>query len=128
MNKLIKPLIIVCAAVMVSCGTGKEFGKDKAAYTASKVIKRYTSSGNYNDLYFAIKENNFFEFYMELFDAEKNTSYPGKYTKNGDTLVLNFYNKKGEIFLGSKALENKEKTEIVFFDKSLGKKRKLIYH
>ena len=68
-----------------------------------------------NDSYFDIRENNFFEFYRQLFDSIKNTSYPGKYTMNGDTLILNFYNKKGVALLGSKALINKTKKEIVFF-------------
>ena len=68
-----------------------------------------------NDSYFVVKENNFFEFYKELFDSVKNTSYPGKYTKNGDTLMLYFYNKKGAALLGTKALIRQGKKEIVFF-------------
>ncbi len=80
-----------------------------------------------NDAYFEIKENNFFEFYMQLFDSVKNTSYPGKYTKIGDTIYLNFYNKKAEKFLGSKALVNPNKKEIIFFDNYSKVKKKLLF-
>ena len=69
-----------------------------------------------NDAYFVIRENYFFEFYRQLFDSVKNTSYPGRYTQKGDTLLLNFYNKKGEEILGRKALINPNKKEIIFFD------------
>ncbi len=68
-----------------------------------------------NDSYFVIKENNFFEFYRQLFDSVKNTCYPGKYTKNGDTLILHYYNKKGYGLLGRKALIAANKKEIIFF-------------
>lgn len=81
-----------------------------------------------NDSYFVIKENNFFEFYMQLFDSLKNTRYPGTYTKSGDTLHLHFYNKKGEALLGSNALINDSKKEIIFFDKKLGQKKKIIFN
>ena len=73
-----------------------------------------------NDAFFVIKENNFFEFYRQLFDSVKNTSYPGKYTRNGDTLLLEFYNKKGKHILGRKALINSSKKEIIFFDQYPG--------
>ena len=81
-----------------------------------------------NDAYFVIKENNFFEFYRALFDSVKNTSYPGKYTKNGDTMYLQFYNKKGSDMLGNKALINSQKKEIIFFDKFAGVKKKLLFN
>ncbi len=81
-----------------------------------------------NDAFFVIKENNFFEFYRQLFDSVKNSSYPGRYTKNGDTLMLDFYNKKGEDILGSKALVNQNKKEIIFFDHFPGVKKKLIFN
>lgn len=80
-----------------------------------------------NDAFFEIRENNFFEFSRRLFDSVKNSSYPGKYTRNGDTLFLQFYNKKGEEVLGRKALVNPNKKEVVFFDNSPGKK-KLIFN
>ena len=81
-----------------------------------------------NDAYFVIKENNFFEFYRQLFDSVKNTSYPGRYTKSGDTLLLNFYNKKGRDFLGSKAFINPYKKEIIFFDHYPGIKKKINFN
>jgi hypothetical protein len=119
---------VAIIAFLYSCGATNAFKKDKTAFDASTVITKYKAIGDLNDSYFTIKENNFFEFYMQLFDSVKNTSYPGKYTKNGDTLFLNFYNKGAEAFLGSKALINNEKKEIVFFDKFLGVKRKLIFN
>ena len=69
-----------------------------------------------NDSYFVIKENNFFEYYRLLFDSVKNSSYPGKFTKQGDTIALAFYNKKGETILGKKALITGNNKEIVFFN------------
>ena len=68
-----------------------------------------------NDSYFELKENNFFEFYRQLFDSIKNTSYPGTYTQKGDTLYLKFYDKAGLKLLGSKAVVREKKNEIVFF-------------
>lgn len=79
-----------------------------------------------NDSYFIIKENNFFEFYKILYDSVKNSSYPGKYLTNGDTIILNFYNRKGYTLLGKKALIDKNKKEIVFFDNFPGVRKKLL--
>jgi hypothetical protein len=121
-------IILACIAFLISCAPTNAFKKDKAQFDASAIITKYKAVGDLNDSYFTVKENNYFEFYMQLFDSIKNTSYPGKYTKNGDTLFLNFYNKAAETFLGSKALINQEKKEIVFFDKLLGVKRKLIFN
>jgi hypothetical protein len=118
---------ILLAMFLFSCANNA-FKKDKTLFDSSAVITKYKSVGDLNDSYFTIKENNFFEFYMQLFDSVKNTSYPGKYTKNGDTLFLNFYNKGAEVFLGSKALIDNQKKEIVFFDKLLGVKKKLIFN
>ncbi len=120
--------IIAITFIIISCSPTNAFKKDKRAFDASAVINKYKAIGDLNDSYFTVRENNFFEFYMQLFDSVKNTAYPGKYTKNGDTLFLNFYNKGAEAFLGSKALINTEKKEIVFFDKLLGVKRRLIFN
>ncbi len=125
---LLALMIIVLAAIFISCSPTNAFKKDKTAFETSAVVTKYKAIGDLNDSYFTIKENNFFEFYMKLFDSVKNTAYPGRYTKNGDTLFLNFYNKSAEAFLGSKALINTQKKEIVFFDKFLGVKRKLIFN
>jgi hypothetical protein len=127
-NKYSLILITIVIATIISCGASSSFKKDKTAFDASPVITKYKAIGDLNDSYFTIKENNFFEFYMQLFDSVKNTSYPGKYIKKGDTLVLNFYNKVAESFLGSKALISADKKEIIFFDKLLGVKRKLIFN
>ena len=121
-------IIISISIVMYSCSASNSFKKDKPAFDASAVITKYKAIGDLNDSYFTIRQNNFFEFYMQLFDSVKNTAYPGKYTKNGDTLFLQFYNKGAEAFLGSKALINNDKKEIIFFDKLLGVRRKLIFH
>lgn len=125
--KLIYALLLITVSIFISCANNA-FKKDKTLFDSSAVITKYKSVGDLNDSYFTIKENNFFEFYMQLFDSVKNTSYPGKYTKNGDTLFLNFYNKGAEVFLGSKALIDNQKKEIVFFDKLLGVKKKLIFN
>lgn len=78
-----------------------------------------------NDSYFVLRENNYFEFYRQLFDSVKNTQYPGKYERNGDTLILHFYNKKGAVLLGSKAFINNGGGEIIFFNKKPLKKSDL---
>ena len=119
---------IVVVVVIVSCRSSNKFGRDKNLIEASKVITKYKAIADMNDAYFVIKENNFFEFYRELFDSVKNTAYAGKYTKYGDTLFLKFYNKKGNNLLGNKALINTEKKEIIFFDKYTGVKKKLLFN
>jgi len=110
--KIILPAVVFC---FLSCSPSQSFHKDKALFEASAVQLSFRSVADMNDSYFVIKENNFFEFYRQLFDSVKNTSYPGRYTKNGDTLLLHFYNKKGLTLLGSKALIDEGKKEISFF-------------
>ncbi|MEP7163848.1 MAG: hypothetical protein ABI741_04090 [Ferruginibacter sp.] len=110
-----KYALLISMIVIFSCSPANKFKKDKAFFDASAVQLSFKSVADMNDSYFVIKENNFFEFYRQLFDSVKNTSYPGKYTKNGDTLLLHFYNKKGTALLGSKALINEKKKEIIFF-------------
>jgi len=99
----------------LSCSPNHKFSKDKALFEASAVQMSFTSVADMNDSYFVIRENNFFEFYRQLFDSIKNTSYPGRYTKSGDTLLLHFYNKKGIEILGNKALVDQDKKQIRFF-------------
>ena len=120
--------IALCAVILFSCSTTANFQRDKNLFEASKVITKYKAVADMNDAYFVIKENNFFEFYRELFDSLKNTSYPGRYTKSGDTLFLKFYNKNGNKLLSNKALLNSEKKEIIFFDTYTGVKKKLIFN
>ena len=114
--------------IIFSCSPSNKFSKDKTLFETSKVQRSFKSIADLNDSYFDIKENNFFEFYRQLFDSVKNTRYPGKYTKIGDTLFLEFYNKKGLKLLGRKALIDERKKEIVFFEHYPGVKKKLIFN
>lgn len=127
-KKIIIAASIVLSVFILACSAEKKFQKDKALFESSAVIRKYKAIADMNDAYFVIKENNFFEFYRQLFDSVKNSSYPGRYTKNGDTLELNFYSRKGQNMLGSKALINPEKKEIIFFDHYPGIKKKLIFN
>ena len=114
--------------ILLSCSNSRDFNKNKSLFNTSSIITKYKAIADMNDAYFVIKENNFFEFYRQLFDSVKNTHYPGTYIKKGDTLYLNFYNKKGNELLGSKALINSSKKEIIFFDNYPGVKRKLFFN
>ena len=107
--------LLLSSAIFYSCSAAQKFSKDKAAFDASKVQISFKSVADMNDSYFEIKENNFFEFYRQLFDSIKNTSYPGRYSKKGDTLLLQFYDKRGKVLLGDKAVINPGKKEIIFF-------------
>jgi hypothetical protein len=119
-------LTLTLIIFLISCGSSRQFKKDKAEFDASRVISSFKSVADMNDSYFVIKENNYFEFYRQLFDSVKNTSYPGKYTNQGDTMLLTFYNKKGLELLGRKAYVDKNRNEIVFFDHHPGNKKKLL--
>jgi len=123
-NKVMKfiPLILFT----ISCSTIHSFNKDRILFEASKEILKFKSVSDLNDSYFVIKENNFFEFYRLLFDSVKNSSFPGKFIKEGDTMLLRFYNKEGETLLGKKALITENKKEVIFFDHYPGIKKKLI--
>lgn len=128
MNRSISLIIAaISLSFAFSCSGNRNFRKDRPLFESSAVISSYRSVTDMNDAFFEIRENNFFEFSRRLFDSVKNSSYPGKYTRNGDTLFLQFYNKKGEEVLGRKALVNPNKKEVVFFDNSPGKK-KLIFN
>jgi hypothetical protein len=107
--------VLIPAAIAFSCSPVKKFNRDKAAFEASKIKMSFVSVADMNDSYFEIRENNFFEFYRQLFDSVKNTRYPGRYTQQGDTLYLKFYDKKGRILLGNKAVIHHEKKQIFFF-------------
>lgn len=113
---------------LLSCSSSMNFSKDKAAFESSAVLKQYKAVADMNDFYFDVKENGFFEFYRQLFDSVKNSRYPGKYIMNRDTLLLTFYNNKGKELLGSKALINHSKKEIIFFDNYPGVKKRLIFN
>ena len=99
----------------LACSPAYKFKRDEAAFKASKVLMSFTSIADMNDAHFDIKENNYFEFYRQLFDSVKNTHYPGRYRREGDTLYLKYYDGKGKVVLGSKALVHEGKKEIVFF-------------
>ncbi len=125
-RKYIVFFLVGLLAIITSCNPGLNFKKDENMFQSSKAITIYKAFADMNGAYFVIKQNNFFEFYRELFDSVKNTSYPGRYTKNGDTLYLQFYNKKGNNLLGNKALINNQRKEIIFFDRYTGVKKKLL--
>jgi hypothetical protein len=108
-------LIVLLSILVYACSPAERFSKDKASFEASAITKSFKSVADMNDSYFEIRENNYFEFYRQLFDSLKNSSYPGKYELRGDTLLLKFYDKKGKKLLGSKALIKERKNEIVFF-------------
>lgn len=107
--------VLIIFLFLFSCSPATRFNKDKAAFEASPITHSFKSVADMNDSYFEIRENNYFEFYRQLFDSVKNTSYPGKYELRGDTLHLKFYDKKGKTVLGSKAVIKETKNEIVFF-------------
>jgi hypothetical protein len=119
---------VIILFVFISCNETGKLGKDKPLFESSAIITKYKAVEDMNDSYFVIKENNFFEYYKQLFDTVKNTRYPGKYLKNGDTMILTFYNKKGSDILGNKALINQNKKEILFFDNYPGVKKKWIFN
>lgn len=121
------PVIVIPILLLAACSTTNNFKKDKAAFETSNIISTFKSGGDMNDSYFVIKENNFVEFYKTLFDSVKNTSYPGKYEMAGDTFHLKFYNKKAYETLGNKALVNKAKKEIIFFNIYPGVKTRLVF-
>lgn len=99
----------------LACSPAYKFKRDEAAFKASKVLMSFTSIADMNDAHFDIKENNYFEFYRQLFDSVKNTHYPGRYTRLADTLYLTYYDNKGKSVLGTKAVVNEAKQEIIFF-------------
>ncbi|MEX0635236.1 MAG: hypothetical protein WD135_00600 [Ferruginibacter sp.] len=99
--------------LLYACSASYRFNKDKVAFNASKETMIFKSVADMNDAYFVIKENNFFEFYRELFDSIKNTRYPGKYELKNDTLLLKFYNNKGVKLIGNKAVIDSAKNHIV---------------
>jgi hypothetical protein len=121
--------IIKIAALFIlflaSCATSR-YRKNKSLIDASAVIYSFRAIGDLNDSYFTIKENNYFEYYRLLFDSIPNSNYAGEYVMKNDTFLLDFYDKKGEQLLGKKALINKERNEIVFFNNYPGIKKKLV--
>ena len=103
-------VVIGCASCsMLSSG----FEKKVKQLDHAKTLRSFKSVADMNDAYFELKENNYFDFYRQLFDSVKNSRYPGKYTVIGDTLYLDFFDKKGLEILGSKAVIRSD--DIVFF-------------
>ncbi|MEO6488456.1 MAG: hypothetical protein ABIO04_00830 [Ferruginibacter sp.] len=107
--------LLLLIIIAFSCSPASKFKNDRSLFDSSPIKMSFKSVADMNDSYFVIKENNFFEFYRQLFDSVKNTRYPGTYSESGDTLLLSFYNKKGRSLLGSKAVINREKNQIIFF-------------
>lgn len=116
-HKIYMRLIILLLAAsffsIVGCKVFSDAPKKTIAVDNAKVLHSFKSVADMNDAYFELKENNYFDFYRQLFDSVKNTRYPGKYTKTGDTLYLNFFDKKGENLLGKKAIVKAD--DIIFF-------------
>ncbi|MDB5201840.1 MAG: hypothetical protein JWQ27_1249 [Ferruginibacter sp.] len=108
-------LLTLFLSGLLSCAPLHSFKRDRKLFEQSAVTMKFIAVADMNDSYFEIRENNFFEFYRQLFDSVKNTQYPGTYTRTGDTLLLNFYDKKGIDILGTKAWLNPHKKEIRFF-------------
>lgn len=108
-------LFILVTFAFASCSSLGSFNKDKTAFENSPVTMSFKSVADMNDAYFVIKENNFCEFYRQLFDSVKNNSLPGRYNLVNDTLYLKFYDKKGADLLGSKAVIHKTENKIIFF-------------
>jgi hypothetical protein len=108
-------LLFIVGFIIAGCSASQKFRRDKAAFDASKVTHSFKSVADMNDAYFEIKENGFFDFYRQLFDSVKNTRYPGKFELKNDTMYLKFYDKRGKELLGSKAVVNEAKHEILFF-------------
>lgn len=106
--------LLVCISLL-SCSPASRFKNDKPLFETSGVTMSFKSVADMNDSYFVIKENNFFEFYRLLFNNIKNSSYAGRYSKKGDTLLLHFYDKKGEMILGNKAVVGGSGNQITFF-------------
>jgi hypothetical protein len=119
-------LFYISIVLLLNACANTGFKKDKAAFENAKTIRSFKSVADMNDSYFTIRENDFFEFYKVLYGSEKNSSYPGKFTRSGDTMLLHFYNKKGYELLGRKALIDKANNEIVFFDNFPGVKKRLL--
>ncbi len=108
-------IIWMIAASVYSCSPAAKFRKDKAAFDASMITRSFVSVADMNDAHFDIKENGFFDFYRQLFDSVKNTRYPGKFELRNDTMHLKFYDKRGKELLGTKAVINENKDQIIFF-------------
>src|SRR6476660_6909688 len=119
-----RSLVVTTLCLFMACSPSSRFRKDEALFNQSKLVQRFRSISDMNDSYFDIRENNFVEFYRQLFDSVKNTSYPGKYIQDHDTMILSFYNKEAYTFLAHKAYIDRAKKEIIFFDHLPGVKKK----
>jgi hypothetical protein len=113
--KYITLVLMLAFACSCTAPAKMDFEKDKAAFETSPVTKSFKSVADMNDAYFELKENNYFEFYRQLFDSIKNTRYPGKYEMKGDTFYLRFYDPAGDSVLGTKAVIKGADEQIVFF-------------
>jgi len=109
-------LKIFLLVFLAGCSSSR-FGKDRASFESSAVINKWVAISDLNDSYFEVKENNFFEFYRQLFDSVKNTSYPGRYKLINDTMHLDFYDKKGSRIVGSRAYLDKKNNKIYLFSR-----------
>ena len=119
--------IFIVVAIAQGCSNGRAlWKKDKEAFEKAKVIRHYKSVSDMNDMKFEIRENNFFYCYRQLFDSVKNSEFPGRYTMNGDTMMLKYYNPRGKDVLGNKAMMVNKGKELIFFDSTPGSSKKWI--
>lgn len=123
-----KGVVILFLILVFSCNSSKKQGNDLENLEKAKVIKTFKATSDMNDSYFSLKENNYFEFYKSLYDSVKNTVYGGKYSKIGDTLVLNFFDNKGDSLFGNRAVINSENSKIYFFNASKEAKQMNIFN
>lgn len=111
-------MIIIFILLFSGCNSKKEQKTDLLKLEKAKIISTFKSSSDMNNSYFILKEGNYFEFYKNLYDSIKNTHFAGKYSRKGDTLILNFWDNKGEEIFGNRAIINTEKNKIYFFNSS----------
>lgn len=102
-----KFLIALGLLFLMSCGGSRKLRNNMQAVDASAVTKSFRNVvEGVNNSYFEIKENGYFDSYRLLFDSVKNTRYAGTYTTTAgsDTILLKYFQKKGEKILGNKAI------------------------
>ena len=113
-----RKMLTIFIMVITGCNFKNEQKTDHRDLKNAKTISTFKASSDMNNSYFILKEGNYFEFYKSLYDSIKNTHFAGKYSLNGDTLILNFFDNKGEEIFGNRAIINTEKNKIYFFNSS----------
>ena len=120
--------LIIILGLLFSCNTAQNHKVEMDKLEKAKVISTFRSSSDMNDSYFLLKDGNYFEFYKSLYDSVKNTVYGGTYSMHLDTIKLEFFNVEGEKIFGNRAVIDKEKNEIYFFNASNAAKRMHLFN